>query len=88
MDPFFDQISNADESGFTLYPNPISSSFRINTEEKIERVLVYDITGKIQLEKCNNEKVIDLPSGIANGIYFVRIETEKKTRTFKVIVDR
>ena len=88
MDPFFDQISNADESGFTLYPNPISSSFRINTEEKIERVLVYDITGEIQLEKCNNEKVIDLPSGIANGIYFVRIETEKKTRTFKVIVDR
>ena len=76
----------------TLYPNPTSSSSRLeieNVEGNIE-ITITDISGrKIQTmsTRANNklETTIDL-SNHSKGIYFITIITEKTKRTEKLIL--
>ena len=75
-----------------LYPNPTSSSSRLeieNVEGKVE-ITITDISGrKIQrmIARANNklETTIDL-SNHSKGIYFISIVTEKTKRTEKLIL--
>jgi len=73
-----------------VFPNPSKGIFNIafgNLDpNKIE---VYDITGKLILEKnklevSDNQTNIDL-SNASNGVYFVKISTENNTITKRVI---
>ena len=65
--------------GIALYPNPTSGELKIeNAEWSIDQVMVYDVYGKLlmNVEVNSNVATIDA-SSFANGMYFVRIATEK-----------
>jgi hypothetical protein len=73
-----------------VFPNPSTGIFNISlgnlTANKIE---VYDISGKIILQKnnlevSNNQTNIDLSNAL-NGVYFVKISTENNTITKRII---
>ncbi|MCL2511642.1 MAG: C10 family peptidase [Bacteroidales bacterium] len=77
-------IKESNISELTVYPNPTSGELIIeNGELKIENVDIYDVMGKkiifnFQLSTFN---LTHLP----NGIYFIRIQTEDKVITKKVV---
>ncbi|MBQ2514415.1 MAG: fibronectin type III domain-containing protein, partial [Bacteroidales bacterium] len=80
-------IANWLENSVTLFPNPAKEyvDIRIDGDLNVTMMEVYDVYGKL----VNTVNVIDNPtrinvSGLANGMYFVRVTTEAGavTKTF------
>ena len=66
-----------------LFPNPTTNLFVIKSVDKIERVQVFDITGKKVLETQKTK--IDMKN-YTKGIYFVKIRTKNNTSSLKLIL--
>ena len=62
---------------FNLSPNPVNSSFIIenNSNFTIKEIKIYAVSGKLVLEKTNNNNTIDI-SHLSTGLYLVKIQTE------------
>ncbi|MBW6534510.1 MAG: endonuclease [Mariniphaga sp.] len=58
----------------SIYPNPASSQLFLNTNLVIKSVVIYSVRGELKLLKTGNIKNIDV-SGLQNGMYFLRIQT-------------
>lgn len=71
---------------FGIYPNPTTDKIFISntTNIAINNVKVMDVTGKVILEKTNNFSEINLQS-VKNGIYFLSITSDNKTKTYKIV---
>ena len=72
-------ISNY-ENNFEIYPNPVNDKINIVTEEIVEDIVVYTITGVIvcQQSTVNSQQTLTIDlSDLKSGIYFVKIRTEK-----------
>ncbi|MDX5584746.1 MAG: aryl-sulfate sulfotransferase [Aureibaculum sp.] len=66
-----------------VYPNPTSGSFDINTDLPIDKVEIYDVFGKLILTKIKTQNLsIEL---LASGVYFVKIYSDNKMGTKKII---
>ena len=74
--------------GVKVYPNPvIDGSFTVSSSKMIKGVKVYSVTGAmVESLKCDANNVTVSASGLANGIYFVTVETEAGASTSKLIV--
>ncbi len=80
-----------DASNFAIYPNPSENIFNIMRNgilgEKMD-ILVYDLTGKLILNRTNifkNEYPLDM-STISKGVYFMKINIENKSLVKKLIL--
>ena len=75
-----------DEDEFSIYPNPVFSDMNILSEDNINRLKVYSITGKLLMVSNvdNTQAVIDL-SLFDSGIYMISIETDEEVMTKKFI---
>jgi len=81
-------ISNL-ESSISVFPNPTTGIVNIIAENtKIEKISVFDISGKV-LENNNNfaGTTLDL-SWLNNGVYFIKIQTPLEQTTHKVIIQK
>ena len=68
-----------------LYPNPIESKIHIQTTKQIEKVALYDSTGKlIQKHNTLSQNSIQV-AHLQAGIYFITIETSEGIITKKLI---
>jgi len=66
-----------------VYPNPTSGSFDINTDLPIDKVEIYDVFGKLILTEIKTQHLsIEL---LASGVYFVKIYSDNKMGTKKII---
>ncbi|RYZ36520.1 MAG: T9SS type A sorting domain-containing protein, partial [Sphingobacteriales bacterium] len=79
------------EGNFTMFPNPARNVINIqnNSQDKLQRLVVYNALGQVMVsEQANNEKshVLNL-EGLANGLYTLRLETDKGylVRKFEVM---
>jgi hypothetical protein len=74
-------INENQEIELNIYPNPFTSTTTISfsEEQKNTSLKITDVLGNVVLQSIinNHQYTIDM-SGYANGIYFVRIEDEKK----------
>ena len=69
----------------TVYPNPANEYIHVETNCELQRIDVYDVTGKLMISSTKTEiNVSDLES----GIYFVNILTDKGCVTKKISVVR
>lgn len=59
---------------FTLYPNPTNGILNINSSLEIEKLIVYDLTGKEVLSHANKTSV-DV-SLLSKGLYLIEIYTK------------
>ncbi len=77
---------NESEDGFSAYPNPVSTDMTIVSEDNINRMKVFSITGKLLVDRIvdNTQAVLDV-SGFESGIYMISIETEEEVMTKKFI---
>ncbi|WP_310558173.1 T9SS type A sorting domain-containing protein [Flavobacterium sp.] len=78
-DSFFNSIE-------TIYPNPFSTSFTINTTENILEYSIFDVSGK-QIIKSNSKSDLDKQtSKLVSGIYFLKLQFENgKNGSYKLI---
>ena len=78
-------------NNFTVYPNPADEYLIIeskNTNNSIE-ILIYDISGKIVIQKQTNEKQTKIKTEqLPPGIYIVKSVSEGKVNTDKLIINR
>jgi beta-glucanase (GH16 family) len=77
-----------DSDGITVSPNPSKGLFKVNLPAgKTAKGYVANITGKevFQFQTKNEETTLDLTS-FAKGLYFVTLQTDKKTITRKIII--
>lgn len=86
----YGQLSTMEQSLATtnVYPNPSTGVFNITSDQNIQKVHVYDMTGKlVQTFDGKNKKdsQINLES-FSKGNYILRIQTEQSVSTKKVIV--
>ena len=69
-----------------LFPNPATNNVNINCNCNIKMVELLDIQGRLlATKKGNNNQIILDISSYTNGVYFVKITTDKGVRTEKVI---
>ncbi|MFA6059958.1 MAG: PKD domain-containing protein [Taibaiella sp.] len=79
------------DGNFALYPNPAIDIITIQNKsaEKMQRLIVYNAIGQtIVTQQADNTKTHQLKlSGLANGIYTLRLETDKGyvIRKFEVL---
>lgn len=75
------------EDEIAVYPNPAHDYIRVETmcTMSVQRVDVYDITGKLMISSAETEINI---SELESGMYFVNILTDKGVVTRKVTISR
>ncbi len=86
----FGQLSTLEQdlASTNVYPNPSKGIFNITSDQNIQMIYVYDMTGKlIQTFDANGMRnsQINLES-FSKGNYILRIQTEQSVSTKKVIV--
>ena len=95
VDNFSITLSNLsiDESNqkinFLLYPNPATSSITLDFKQNISSGLltIYDLSGKsLSRKEINNESFVSLDlNNIPSGVYFIKLDFEKKSDVFKFL---
>jgi hypothetical protein len=75
-----------DDEGLSTYPNPATSELTVVSEDVINTMKIYDISGRILTsQKVNsNQTQVDV-SAFQPGIYLISIETEDEVLTRKFI---
>lgn len=71
---------------FRYYPNPVQHVLNISNSSTIEDIEIISVSGKSILSKKinNTQSEIDL-SNIASGFYFLKVKSEGKTKTIKIV---
>lgn len=85
----YTQIPETDERGslVKMYPNPATNQLTIESAENIETIYVVNQLGQTILEKSINAKQAKVNTAkLENGIYFVRVKTEKGILNKKVVI--
>ena len=66
-----------------IYPNPASGQLILHLPSDIERLTLFDISGRqIMRLKPSPKIILNLPA----GIYFLQVKTEIHTRTDKIVI--
>ena len=78
----YTSVSETEASTVSIYPNPASETLYVNAEN-IERVELYDMTGRNVLNTTST--IVDL-RGFEAGIYFVTVKTANAIKTTKLVV--
>ena len=68
----------------TIYPNPTSDVLNIQTEHKISRIEVYDLSGKLLKSVDGNNKKLAV-SSLNKGMYIIKLYTENGVVNSKFI---
>jgi hypothetical protein len=79
-------IENADENNISIYPNPIRDIITIKSSEIISAINLYNILGEevLLMKIGSNDVNIDL-SSFSEGIYWIRVQTNKELITKKIV---
>ena len=75
------------DNSVVVYPNPTRGTVQVeNTQSDIQQVMMYDAYGKLlsTVEVSGNNATLDL-SGYADGLYFMRVTTDKGVVTKRVV---
>lgn len=69
---------------FTVYPNPAVNELRINSQETIKKVEVFNLLGKRVLTAKNINTTLDV-SELSSSVYLVKLTSENGVSTKKFI---
>jgi hypothetical protein len=74
-------------SGTKIYPNPTAGLFTVElNSSELKTIQVIDFTGRVILTQSSNDEKMDINiNGLANGIYYVKIQTEAGVELVKII---
>jgi hypothetical protein len=71
---------------FKFYPNPVKNKLSLSNTTNIDEIEIFSVSGKSALVKKINHihSEIDL-SNISTGVYFLKVKSEGKTKTIKIV---
>lgn len=72
------------DNSISVYPNPSDSKININWNTAIKSIEIYDIQGRILETIIDNKNIIDI-SEKSNGVYFLKISTDKVSKVENII---
>ncbi len=78
-------LARINTSNLSLYPNPVKNDLFIQSETPVEKIEIYDQSGICVLVNENVIEKVDV-SGLANGLYLVRIFVEKTPVIEKIVI--
>ena len=67
-----------------LYPNPVTNQLNIASDSKIEKVMIYSLTGELVRSIDGELKTIDI-STLSSGNYFIKVQTEQGVFNQRII---
>lgn len=72
--------------GLQYYPNPTTGGFRIQAEQAMESIQVFDVMGKLvyQQKADANQVALDL-SALHAGVYLVAVQSKEAFSSFNVV---
>ena len=77
-------VEDAASGVFGVYPNPVVNEMRIQTEQTILQVVVFDLQGRVVLRQQGSSRVVDMQM-LSPGIYTVQIYTETGVTPVRVV---
>lgn len=79
--------NNGAVAGFNVYPNPNEGTFTVETANtSVKTIEVMDVTGRlIQSNTSSDQKVNFNLSGLANGIYYVKLVSDNTSEVVKIV---
>ncbi len=69
---------------FRIFPNPTNGLLKLESNLLMDSVKIYNVLGQNVMHLTSNIETVDL-SHLKNGMYFVQVEIEGKTSTYKVL---
>ncbi len=69
-----------------MFPNPTQGNVHIKSSVTMQKITVYDLTGRVLVQQYPNGHVAQLNLGKMPGLYVVKIEGEDLVTTRKLIV--
>ncbi|MEI6576296.1 MAG: T9SS type A sorting domain-containing protein [Bacteroidota bacterium] len=77
-----------DENMFQVFPNPASNEVNVQSSDKINEILIYDVYGREvyrqEIVQTNTEYHVTT-SGFSNGIYFIKLTAKDRSCTRKFV---
>lgn len=83
----FNSINELNKENLVLSPNPASNKIEIqgiNENSLIQTIEVYNTSGNLVYSNSSSSNSVDV-SKLENGVYFLKVNTEKSTSTLKFI---
>jgi hypothetical protein len=72
----------------SIFPNPASDRFTIRCDKEVERVSIYDYTGRqVTVRECHALNPVVNIAGLPAGLYIARVKTYAGEMTAKIIVE-
>jgi Leucine-rich repeat (LRR) protein len=85
----FAALNNPDfeiDESLTVYPNPTSSNVNITSDFMIQSIELYDIQGRILSTNLESSNDVNFDISMRqNGLYFLKIKTEKGIKVVKIV---
>ncbi|WP_309609582.1 T9SS type A sorting domain-containing protein [Flavobacterium sp.] len=79
-------INQFDLNVLSIYPNPVHNSFKIINTSLIDSVSIFSILGQEVITKNVDGLTTEInTTSLANGIYFVKIISDGREKTIKII---
>lgn len=82
-----DNLSNTsfDSSKLSIYPNPASSFFTIDSDLIFENLKVFNLLGQVLIDLNSPSKTIDV-SSLKTGVYLVQLSSGQQNLTKRLII--
>jgi len=78
--------SDVSKNSIKVYPNPVGDNLNIKSDKKINKVEIYDMSGKKVMEQNTNAKSSVLKTTrLPKGNYILKTNSEKENKSFKII---
>lgn len=68
-----------------IYPNPVKDVLNIESSERLQRIAIYDRSGKLHLNKQMNRSGELQLSHLASGVYILRVHSEEGSQSFRFV---
>lgn len=68
----------------TVFPNPATDQLQIASQHQITHLTLYDVTGKMVLERNGNTATLDV-SALPPAVYFLNLHHERGSSMYKVV---
>lgn len=77
------EVNEQNKNDFVVYPNPVENTFKIESNETIDRAEVVDLNGKV-VAIVSQSNIIDM-TAFENGVYIVKIYSGLESWTGKIV---
>lgn len=78
-------LNEFETENFVIIPNPVKNSFQIKTNNKIHKISIYNILGKLIIEFPDQE-FYDI-STLSKGIFMLKIQSNKGVISKKLLIE-